>query len=46
MPCEGCTHAMTILDDDCKETPAREVGEEMDAYIKGINPCPFKEELE
>lgn len=44
MPCEGCIHAMTILNDACKEEPACELGDNMDSYIKGIEPCAFKEE--
>lgn len=44
MPCEGCTHATQILDEELKREPACELGDEMCTYIRGIKPCDFRED--
>lgn len=43
MICEGCSHAMKILNDECKEEPACELRDNMDLYIQGIETCAFRE---
>lgn len=44
MPCEGCYHEMQILNDECKEEPGCELGDDMDVYIRGIRACAFRDD--
>jgi len=41
--CEGCTHAINTFNYECQEVAACELGDEMDAYIQGVEVCTFRE---
>lgn len=45
MACQGCNHHMKILDDDCIEKDACELGDaDMEVYIQGVEPCPVRDD--